>query len=59
MTKKSTKGAADPLAQAIVTFQIDDAVLPAEIDETAFASCDYLHRNTLKKKPYERDLLAL
>ncbi len=60
MTKKaSKKKESDGLKEAIAAFKLDAADLAPEIDEAAFGSGDYPHKEKLKSKIYERELLAL
>ncbi|GLS22348.1 polyphosphate kinase 2 [Labrys miyagiensis] len=60
MTKKAAgKKEEDGLKQVIATFQLDAEQLPQVIDEAAFGSGDYPHKEKLKSKIYQRDLLAL
>ncbi len=60
MTKKTgKKKEGGKLEEAIAAFKLEVADLAPEIDEAAFESGDYPHREKLKSKVYERELLAL
>lgn len=59
MTKKAGKQTDEALKKAIAGFRLDDLDLPPEIDEAAFRSGNYPHKEKLKSKTYERDLRAL
>ncbi|MBP0577705.1 polyphosphate kinase 2 [Labrys sp. LIt4] len=59
MTKKAGKQADEALRKAIAGFRLDEPDLPPEIDEAAFRSGNYPHKEKLKSKLYERDLHAL
>ncbi|WP_082980246.1 polyphosphate kinase 2 [Labrys sp. WJW] len=59
MTKKAGKQTDEALKRAIAGFRLDDLDLPPEIDEAAFRSGNYPHKEKLKSKTYERDLRAL
>ena len=59
MTKKAGKQTDEALKKAIAGFRLDDLDLPPEIDEAAFRSGNYPHKEKLKSKTYKRDLRAL
>jgi len=59
MTKKVGKQTDEALKKAIAGFRLDDLDLPPEIDEAAFRSGNYPHKEKLKSKTYKRDLRAL
>lgn len=54
-----TKKADEALKKAIGEFRLDDIDLPPEIDDAAFRSGNYPHKDKLKSKSYERELRAL